>query len=119
MTSQPLTIGRLAREAGVNVETIRYYQRLGLIQEPAKPIKRAQGLGFTLAEIGELLALDGASCATTQQLASEKLGAIRAKLQDLSRMAGVLEELISACDRQGGQAGCPILDILSEDAPEA
>ena len=96
-----LTIGKLAESAGVNVETIRYYQRRGLLHEPKKPvggyrhyspettkrvrfIKRAQALGFTLEEVAELLRLDAASaCAETRELAAHKLKLIEEKLAEL------------------------------------
>src|SRR5262247_1928849 len=94
LMAQELTIGRLARAAEVSVETIRYYQRRGLLEEPAKPvggqrryasdavrrlrfIRRAQRLGFTLQEVKELLLLeDGQSCRKTRLLAEEKLAII-------------------------------------------
>ena len=99
-----ITIGRLAQAAAVNVETIRYYQRRGLVGEPVKPlgghrryppeavkrvrfIKRAQNLGFTLDEVRGLLALDdGQSCHDTRRLAEKKLAVIEARLADLARM---------------------------------
>jgi MerR family mercuric resistance operon transcriptional regulator len=97
-----LTIGKLAESAGVNVETIRYYQRRGLLSEPKKPlggyrhyppditkrvrfIKRAQALGFTLEEIAGLLRLEAATaCAETRELAAHKLALIEEKLTELA-----------------------------------
>jgi len=130
MSSKPLTISGIGREAGVGVETIRYYQRLGLIEEPAKPssgyrtypcdtvarlrfIQRAKQLGFTLAEIGELLQLEASDCAQTQQIAQRKLDAVRAKIADLSAMASTLERLLEACRNDAGRRRCPIIDSLS------
>jgi len=131
--SNELTIGRLATEAGVNVETIRYYQRRGLLAEPIKPagghrryslsdakrvrfIKRAQVLGFTLEEVGSLLTLDEASaCAETQELASQKLKVIDQKLADLLAMRRALAGLLRACQRGSSQAGCPIIQVLGSD----
>ena len=101
-----LTIGKLADAAGVNIETIRYYQRRGLLDEPPKPagghrryapeqakrlrfIKRAQALGFTLDEVGALLTLDAAcACGETRALAVRKLGLIDQKMADLAAMRG-------------------------------
>jgi MerR family transcriptional regulator, mercuric resistance operon regulatory protein len=126
-----LTIGKLAESAGVNVETIRYYQRRGLLDEPDKPIgghrrysvdeakrvrfiKRAQALGFTLAEVGGLLTLDAAcACTETRALAARKLGLIEQKMADLAAMRQVLGGLVQQCDTGDGGADCPIIDVLS------
>jgi MerR family mercuric resistance operon transcriptional regulator len=126
-----LTIGAVAKAAQVNVETIRYYQRLGLIEEPAKPlggvrryandavdrvrfIKRAQQLGFSLNEIRRLLALGEAqSCSSARSLAEEKLGLVKARIADLERMRRALEELIARCDVRRGKIACPIIATLS------
>ena len=128
-----LTIGGLADEAGVNVETIRYYQRRGLMPEPDKPaqgyrrydattvkrvrfIKRAQALGFTLEEIGGLLELDEAhACAETRELAAHKLGAIETKLADLAAMRKALTALVCQCDAGAMQGNCPIIHALGVD----
>ena len=124
-----LTIGRLARAAGVNIETIRYYQRRGLLATPRKPpggirvyppeileqlvfIRRAQTLGFTLREIGELLRLGSGRCDDTRQLAESHLTDIERKLKDLSRMRRTLTQLIRAC-RRGGARHCPIVSTLA------
>ncbi len=124
-----MTIGKLAEAAGVNVETIRYYQRRGLLEEPAKPlygqrrysleqvkrvrfIKRAQALGFTLAEVGQLLLLNEArSCETARALAAHKLGLIDDKLADLRAVRTALNKLVRQCDAGNG-AECPIIDAL-------
>jgi MerR family mercuric resistance operon transcriptional regulator len=126
-----MTIGKLAQRAGVNVETIRYYQRLNLIDEPAKPpggvrrysdaavsrvrfIKRAQELGFSLAEIHRLLRLgDPQSCSEARTLASEKLALVESRVADLQRLRGVLEDLIGRCDRRRGKVACPIIESLA------
>jgi len=128
-----LTIGSLADEAGVNVETIRYYQRRGLMPEPDKPaqgyrrydattvkrvrfIKRAQALGFTLEEIGGLLQLDEAhACAETRELASHKLAAIETKLADLAAMRKALTTLLCQCDAGAMKGNCPIIHALGAD----
>lgn len=126
-----LTIGQLATAAGVNVETIRYYQRLGLLDEPEKPagghrrypaeqvkrlrfIKRAQALGFTLTEVAALLTLEQANaCTETRDLALRKRELIEAKIKDLEQMHLALSQLVRQCD--GGQDGaaCPIIDVLA------
>lgn len=128
-----LTIGRLADETGVNVETIRYYQRRGLLVEPEKPesghrrypstaakrvrfIKRAQVLGFTLEEISGLLELDEfVDCAATRELAERKLQLIERKLADLTAMRKALAKLTQACGSQGRPVACPIIRALASD----
>ena len=128
-----LTIGRLADEAGVNVETIRYYQRRGLLPEPDKPInghrryaaeavkrvhfiKRAQVLGFTLDEIGSLLDLDEAhACAETRELAAHKLAVIESKLDDLKAMRKALKSLLRQCETGSATGACPIIHALAAD----
>ena len=128
-----LSIGSLASAAEVNVETIRYYQRRGLLQEPSKPlgghrryaasaakrvrfIKRAQQLGFTLEEIKELLLLeDGQSCRETRLLAERKLALIDARIAGLSRMRRLLRGLIAECVDGKRPRACPIIATLSAD----
>ena len=125
-----LTIGRLAQAAGVTVETIRYYQRRGLLDKPGKPkegyrrysseaakrlrfIKRAQALGFTLEEISNLLLLEETDCcASTQKLAARKLALIEVRLADLTAMRDVLAGLVSQCDAGTHRGGCPIISSL-------
>lgn len=125
-----LTIGRLARASGVSVETIRYYQRRGLLDEPDKPlngirrypaevvkrvnfIKRAQALGFTLDEIGNILQLEDAGCcAETRELAARKLEMIKAKLASLTAMHDSLAGLVKQCDAGRRRGGCPIIEAL-------
>ena len=117
MAQAALTIGRLAHEAGVNVQTIRFYQRLGLIAEPPKPlggvrhystdtvgrvrfVKRAQALGFSLDEIALLLGLsDGKHCAETQALAEKKLAMVVQKMNDLAAIQKALKGLITECSK--------------------
>jgi MerR family mercuric resistance operon transcriptional regulator len=126
------TIGALAETAGVNVETIRFYQRKGLMPEPEKPyggirryaaadlarvrfIKSAQRLGFSLDEIGELLKLeDGARCSEARQLAERKLVDVRRKLGDLQRIESVLAELVARCSALRGRVNCPLIASLQE-----
>jgi len=131
--SSELSIGRLADKAKVNVETIRYYQRRGLLAEPEKPmnghrrypaamakrvrfIKRAQVLGFTLEEITGLLELDEVhACAETRELAAHKLALIESKLADLVSMRKVLSKLMRECDTKGATGSCPIIHALAAD----
>jgi len=126
-----LTIGRVASAAGVNVETIRFYQRRGLLVEPTKPlggvrrysgemvarvhfIKRAQQLGFTLDEVQNLLALeDGQSCKKTRDLAVKKLAIVETRVADLNRMRRMLKTLIAECETVSGRIGCPIISTLA------
>jgi MerR family mercuric resistance operon transcriptional regulator len=139
MAWDEMTIGRLAGTAGVHVETIRYYQRLELLPTPVRRhrgqrryggedlkrvrfIKRAQELGFSLAEIRMLLGFaKHAHCAETRLLAREKLAVVERKLAGLNAMRTALQELIRACESGQPSAGCPIIERLSgsEDAPEA
>jgi len=132
MTTE-LTIGRLAAEAGVNVETIRYYQRRGLMAEPDKPtsghrryasdaikrvrfIKRAQVLGFTLDEVSSLLELDEArACAESRELAAHKLQVVEEQLADLKAMRKALTALLHQCDTEATKGGCPIIHALAAD----
>ena len=128
-----MTIGRLARAAGVNVETIRYYQRRGLLDEPHRPlqgyrhypddtvkrlrfIKRAQALGFTLEEIASLLRLEGAACcADTRELAAHKVAVIEQKLLDLAAMRDALSALVRQCGDERANGPCPIISVLAQD----
>jgi len=115
----------------VNVETIRYYQRRGLLDEPPKPprgrrrysgivvrrvrfIKRAQQLGFTLEEVKSLLQLeDGQSCRETRLLAEQKLVVIEQRVADLTRVRRVLKGLIAECTEGKRPHSCPIIATLS------
>ena len=131
--SDNLTIGILAKRSGVNVETVRYYQRRGLLLEPSKPsggyrqysletvkrvrsIKRAQTLGFTLDEIGGLLELDERkACLETREVAAQKLTLIEEKISDLSRIKKALSRLVRACDVSSVGEPCPIIHLLIQD----
>ncbi|MEO1765798.1 Hg(II)-responsive transcriptional regulator [Thiobacter aerophilum] len=131
MAIKGITIGTLARKAGVNIETIRYYQRRGLLQEPPKPaegyrlypleavarvlfIKRAQRLGFSLEEIINLLRLGEGNCSETKALAMQKLSAIESRLQDLERMRRTLQQLVQQCESGVAEARCPIVASLAD-----
>ncbi|WP_374677743.1 Hg(II)-responsive transcriptional regulator [Piscinibacter sp.] len=127
-----VTIGVLADAAGVNVETIRFYQRKGLMPEPEKPygsirrygdadlarvrfIKSAQRLGFSLDEVGDLLKLeDGTRCGEARQLAEHKLADVRRKLSDLQRIESVLSDLVARCSAVRGRVNCPLIASLQE-----
>jgi MerR family transcriptional regulator, mercuric resistance operon regulatory protein len=126
------TIGRLARAGGVNVETVRYYQRRRLLAVPIKRargfryygtetlerlrfIRRAQALGWSLEDIRQLLGLDRKrACATTRALAAQRLAFIESKLKDLTILRDALAALIHECDEHGG-SNCPILTRLSHE----
>lgn len=131
MSEKPLTIHRAAKEAGINVETIRYYQRIGLIETPEKPlsgyrvysedliarllfIQRAKELGFSLAEISTLLALGDGNCAEIKELAAHKLAIVNSKLHDLQAIANTLESLIQSCESTSGYQGCPVITAISK-----
>ena len=125
-----LTVGQLAKSAGVGVETVRFYERKGLLAEPdRKPsgyrhyddevvkrlrfIKRAQALGFTLSEVGGLLTLDeSCACAETRARAARKLALIEQKMADLVVMQQLLGELVQQCDAGDGGTICPIIEAL-------
>lgn len=125
-----LTIGAFSREARVNVETIRFYQRKGLLITPRRLygtirryqdadvarlrfIKAAQRLGFSLEEIAALLKLeDGTHCDEARTLGEQKLEVVREKLADLHRIEAVLERLVAECRATGGKIKCPIVASL-------
>ena len=130
MKIEALTIGQVAGQASVHVETIRYYQRLGLVPEPVRPlggirrydqqivtrlkfIKRSQQLGFTLDEVCSLLALDdGQNCRATRALAENKLVVIEERLGDLMRMQRALKKLINEGASGKRARSCPIIVTL-------
>ncbi|KAB0612358.1 MerR family transcriptional regulator [Castellaniella defragrans] len=121
-----MNISRAAKLAGVNVETIRYYQRRGLVAVPAKPIgshrrysldvverirfiKRAQAWGFSLDEISLLLQpAREVQCAQVQELVQEKIQTLHSQMRDLGRMVAGLESLLEQCRGQPGCAQCPL-----------
>lgn len=127
-----LTIGRVAEQAGVGVETVRFYEREGLIRQPPRPrrghrkypertvaelrfIRRAQELGFSLREIDELLALrldETADRAEVKARAEAKVSEIEGKLRDLQRMRDALVQLVATCSGSGTTRECPILEAI-------
>lgn len=127
---ESLTIGRLARAAGVGVETIRYYQDRKLLPVPPSTgafryypaslverirfIKRAQELGFSLGEIAQLLRLeDGADRGSIRHIATDRLSQIEQKLTDLRRMRNALMHLVAECEHTGADLPCPIIGTLA------
>jgi MerR family mercuric resistance operon transcriptional regulator len=123
---QSLTIGKLAKAAGVGVETVRYYQRRGLLAEPPTVsgyrrydtlhlerlnfIKRAQGVGFTLEEIAELMTLnDTRDHRLARSLASEKIRSIETRIEQLGKVADALRHLVRECECGGQEMPCPII----------
>jgi len=130
--------GELAKQAHVNVETLRYYEREGLLPEPARTeagyrlygqddvqrvrfIKHAQELGFSLKEVRELLALrldDSRPASEVRHLTAQKIEQIEAKIQSLQSMKAILETLVQACTGEGDVAHCPIMHCLEQRIPD-
>jgi MerR family mercuric resistance operon transcriptional regulator len=128
--SPSLSIGTVAAAAAVNVETIRFYQRKGLLAEPQRPygqirrygqrdvarvkfVKSAQRLGFSLEEIAGLLRLeDGTHCDEARVMAEQKLVEVRSKLRDLRRMESALRRLVAECCARRGTITCPLIKAL-------
>ena len=132
-----LSIGELSRRTGVNIETIRYYERIKMLPAPPRTssgrrvfgpaetrslafIRRSRELGFTLEEIRALLALsteDGRNtCSEVRDLAAGHLADVRAKIADLRAMARVLSDAVRRCDA-GEMPGCPLIEALSAALP--
>ncbi len=124
-----MRIGQVAKAAQVNIETIRFYERKGLIEQPLKPlegyrdyskkileqllfIKRAKNLGFTLEEISGLLSMESAKCEEIQEMATSKLADVRSRLADLNRLETVLNELVLSCQSNNKKTDCPIIETL-------
>ena len=131
LNNQRMRIGELARSVDVSVETIRYYQRIGLLELPQKPyagirsyssqdlqrlrfIRRAQQLGFSLEDIQALLELSSSDCEQVQTLAAEKLNLVHEKLRQLRRIESVLAKTLEQCARRKGDQPCPIIETLTE-----
>lgn len=126
-----LTIGRLARAAGVGIETVRYYQERSLLPVPARTagfrhypaalverirfVKRAQELGFSLEEIAGLLRLhDGTDRASIRRITAARLAQIEDKLRDLTRMRRTLRALLHDCEHAEHRTACPIIQTLAD-----
>ncbi len=132
MSTTSLTIGRLAAAAGVNIETVRYYERIKLMPPPARTasghrayeevhvrrlsfIRRARALGFSIEQIRALLALaepSSMSCIEVREIARARLDEVRAKLADLARLESILAQTISRCSGDPAPS-CPVLDMLA------
>ena len=133
-----MTIGKLAREAGVGVETVRFYERRGLVEQPPKPensgfrhypreaverirfIRRAQEIGFTLREIDDLLSLradPATDSADVRERALAKLAEVDRRIAHLADMRGALEDLIAACPGGGALGTCSIMESLVGASP--
>lgn len=133
-TAGQLTIGRLANRADVGIDTVRFYERRGLLPEPDRTpagyrlypesvvdrirfIRRAKSLGFSLDEINALLDLHdhGGRKSTVKALTQKKLAEIDARIEDLARIRDALSELDSRCSGHGDVSGCPIIDALTSE----
>jgi len=132
-----MTIGQMARSAGASVETIRFYEREGLLEHPARSasgyrnyppeavarlrmIRQAKELGFSLNEIKELLALrvaPGKSCSDVRARAERKIADIDQRIAALKRMKAALARLAAACAGRGPTSECPILEALESESP--
>lgn len=130
----PLTIGQVASAAAVNIQTVRYYERRGLVPTPRRTpagyrqyaedvvarlrfIKHAQELGFSLREIQELLGLrvrHGAACDTVERKTRQKIEVVEQRISDLKRMKRTLERLAGACAARRPTDDCPILEVLED-----
>jgi MerR family transcriptional regulator, mercuric resistance operon regulatory protein len=124
----------VAAEAGVNIQTLRYYERRGLLPEPERSdsgyraydaravrivrfVKRAQQLGFSLEDIDGLLALAAggpASCDAARSVATEKITELDAKISSLNAMRDCLRQLVATCDRTPNKRECPLLEVIED-----
>lgn len=131
------TIGGLSKATHVHVETIRYYQRCGLVAEPPKPaggirrydetharrlrfIKHAQTMGFSLDEVADLLALeDGRHCREAERIGNNKLAMVRERIVQLRRVERALAALVEQCRCNRGKVRCPLVASLESDGAGA
>lgn len=134
MTTRSLTIGRLAQSAGVNLETIRYYERIGLMPAPSRTsgghrsyepehtqrlrfIRRSRELGFGLDAIRRLIALSDpgvAACREVRDLAQDHIAGVDAKIADLQRLRRVLRQAVADC-HDGHTVRCPVIEELGAE----
>ncbi|HEY9478555.1 MAG TPA: heavy metal-responsive transcriptional regulator [Gemmatimonadaceae bacterium] len=132
---ETLTIGELAGAVGVNVQTVRYYERRGLLPKPKRRasgyreyltsdvarlefIRRAQALGFTLSEIQQLLALRVDPRTTPEDVhrhVEEKIAGVESKISDLTRISSALKKMAAACHTHGALGDCPFLEALEAE----
>lgn len=130
-----MKIGSVAEAAGVEVSTVRYYERRGLLAEPQRTssgyrqydetvvdrirfVRQAQNLGFTLGEIEELLALrveHPSSCGVVEAATRAKLRSVDAKIRELERLRGILARLVRTCEAKEATEECPVLGMLEEE----
>jgi len=137
MGHEGIAIGELSRRTGCNIETVRYYERIGLLPKPSRRgtyrryeaedvgrlafVRRDRELGFTLYEVRALLMLANGgqdACADVREIAAAHLAAIRARIADLRAMERALAQAVRGCDA-GEIAGCPVIDALSSAATRA
>lgn len=127
---EQMTIGQLALAAGVNVETVRYYQRRGLLAVPERPtggigrysptaltrlrfIKRSQSLGFSLDDVQALLSLDdGQACSAARSIGEHKLADVRQRIQTLRALEDALQSLVRQCASTKRKVSCPLIETL-------
>ena len=128
--TQQMTIGQLAEAAGVNVETVRYYQRRELLAQPERPsggigrypagaltrlrfIKRSQSLGFSLDDVQALLSLDdGQACTSAKEIGEHKLADVRQRIQTLQALESALQKLVAQCATSKRKVSCPLIESL-------
>ena len=131
MGQSGVAIGELSRRTGCNIETIRYYERIGLLPIPARRgryrlfgeedirrlrfVRRARELGFTLNEVGALLELGAGACTEVHGIAAAHLADVRSRIADLQAMERVLDGAVQQC-QLGEQAACPLIETLSGTA---
>jgi MerR family transcriptional regulator, copper efflux regulator len=129
-----MTIGAVAEAAGVNVATVRYYERRGILAEPRRTesgyrqynasavarirfIRRAQELGFSLDEIGDLLALrveDPAACGAVESVTRAKLADVESRMRELERLRGILKDLLASCRARQATSEGPVLELIED-----
>jgi MerR family mercuric resistance operon transcriptional regulator len=124
-----MTVSQLAKTAGVRPETVRYYQRIGLMRTPPREehsfrsydnedatrlrfIRHGQSLGFTLDDIAELLHLSTTDCEEAERLAKARLVNVRTKIESLRKLEKALEDSVVACEQRTYVAGCPLIEAL-------